>query len=183
MSRDEFFFPGTVNDQVVDSVITNATLLTGQAPSHAFGILDTVMAETLGMSMHNAVLRQQSDSMVNSAATTATCAKMLQSPYIPFPLPATPSPSPSPPPPPPGPWADSLVPPQSPPPPPADSPVVAFAQANASSALSLQRLRQRAAEAKSHADAAEGELTQAAEQLSREAAAFPPPPPEGGQNR
>jgi hypothetical protein len=69
---------GTTNNQIVDSVTTASLLVNGQAPSQSFGMLDTVMAETLGMAMHNAVMRQQASSTVNTAAVTATCARMLQ---------------------------------------------------------------------------------------------------------
>ncbi len=99
---------GTVNDRVTDSVSSVVTLLTGQSPSQAFGMLDAVMAETLGMAMHNAVGRQQGAGMVSSAAVTAACAKMLQSqpPQPPIILPDPPGPPhindlPGPPPPPP----------------------------------------------------------------------------------
>ena len=81
---------GTVNSRVVDSVSSVVTLLTGQSPSQAFGMLDAVMVETLGMAMHNAVMRQQGASMVGAAATTAACAKMLQSPFPILPPPPEP---------------------------------------------------------------------------------------------
>lgn len=80
---------GTVNDQVVDSVNSVNTLLAGQSPAHAFAMLDTVMVETLGMAMYNAVNRQQNAGMVNSAAVTAACARMLNA-YPPVPLPEPP---------------------------------------------------------------------------------------------
>lgn len=84
-----------VNDQIVDSVTGTATLLTGQAPSNAFGMLDTVMVETLGMAMYNAVNRQQNAGMTGNAAVTAACARMLQTP-IPIPMPPSPPPPPPP---------------------------------------------------------------------------------------
>uniref|UniRef100_UPI00195355CD RebB family R body protein n=1 Tax=Escherichia coli TaxID=562 RepID=UPI00195355CD len=55
---------GTVNSRVIDSVASVVTLLSGQSPSQAFGMLDAVMVETLGMAMHNAVGRQQGGGMV-----------------------------------------------------------------------------------------------------------------------
>ena len=106
---------GTVNSRITDSVASVVTLMTGQAPAQAFGILDTVMAETLSMAMHNAVMRQQASSMVGAAAVTAACAKMLQSP---LPLP--------PPPPPPAPWTPPGVQPLRP-----ESPEGEFARAEA----------------------------------------------------
>ena len=74
---------GTVNTQIVDSVSNVVTLATGQSASQAFGMLDAVMLETLGMAMHNAVHRQQSSGMINSAAVTAACAKILATPIGP----------------------------------------------------------------------------------------------------
>jgi hypothetical protein len=73
---------GTVNGQILDSIASTVTIGTGMAPSQAFGMLDTVMVETLGMAMYNAVSRQQGGSMVGSAAVTAACAKMLGAPLV-----------------------------------------------------------------------------------------------------
>jgi hypothetical protein len=81
----------SVNGQIVDSVADVVTLNSGLAPTQAFGMLDTVMTETLGMAMYNAVSRQQGSSMIGSAATTAVCAKMLSAP---FPHDVPPSPPP-----------------------------------------------------------------------------------------
>jgi len=68
---------GTVNSQTMDAVASVVTLATGQSPSQAAGMMDAVLLETLGMAMYNAVNRQQSASMVGSAAVTAACARML----------------------------------------------------------------------------------------------------------
>jgi hypothetical protein len=81
---------GTTNSRIVDSVSSVVTLVTGESPAQSFGMLDAVMAETLGMAMHNAVMRQQAASMVSSAAVTAACAKMLQTPYAILPPPDPP---------------------------------------------------------------------------------------------
>ena len=81
---------GTMNTQVIDATSDIVTLLTGQSPAQSFAMLDAVMVETLGMAMHNAVHRQQNAGMVNSAAVTAACAKMLSVPF-----PTTPPPPPS----------------------------------------------------------------------------------------
>lgn len=68
----------SLNDQVVDAVAeTNATVL-GQAPSGSQGLLDAVMAETVGMLMHNAVTAQHNSQMVSGAATAAACARILR---------------------------------------------------------------------------------------------------------
>jgi hypothetical protein len=82
----------TVNSQVTDSVSQVVSLLTGQSPAQSFGMLDAVLLETLGMAMHNAVIRQQNASMTSNAAVTAACAKMLQAriPLPPPPAPPTP---------------------------------------------------------------------------------------------
>lgn len=68
----------TVNSQITDSVSTTISSVLGNAPAEGFALLDTVMAETVGMMMHNAVNAQQNSQMVSNAAVTATCAKMLQ---------------------------------------------------------------------------------------------------------
>lgn len=52
-------------------------LIRGAANSQSFAMLNSVMAETIGMSMHNAVSTQHNAQMLNSAATTSTCAKIL----------------------------------------------------------------------------------------------------------
>ena len=143
---------GTMNTRIIDSVTTNATLLTGQAPSQAFGILDTVMAETLGMSMHNAVMRQQADGMVSAAATTATCAKMLQTqaPYI-----------------------ITLSPPNPPP-----APMAAITQAVTEGEAALAALKAQAAAAQAQAALIEAQVAQAEAELVELAnAAAPPSPP------
>lgn len=89
---------GTVNSQIVDSVSNVVTLTGGQAPAQAFAMLDTVMIETLGMAMYNAVSRQQGASMIGSAAVTAACAKMLGTPFgVAAPPPVPPIPDPLPP--------------------------------------------------------------------------------------
>lgn len=68
----------TLNSQMVDSVAAMNFINNGSSPTSSQAMLNAVMAEALGMAMHNAVMRQQSSSMVSSAATTAACAKMLQ---------------------------------------------------------------------------------------------------------
>jgi hypothetical protein len=90
---------GTMNSQIVDSVANVVTLASATAPAQAFAMLDAVFAEALGMSMHNAVYRQQSASMIGSAAVTAACARMLGGPLGPIPTPPPP-PEPLPPAPP-----------------------------------------------------------------------------------
>jgi len=52
-------------------------LLRGPADSQPMAMLNNVMAETLGMSMHNAVNNQHNAQLVNTAATTSTCARIL----------------------------------------------------------------------------------------------------------
>ena len=71
---------GTVNSQVLDSVAQEATAVVGQAPAGTTGMLDAVMAETIGMAMYNAVTTQHNAQMVASAAIAATCARMLRIP-------------------------------------------------------------------------------------------------------
>jgi hypothetical protein len=94
----------TVNSQITDSVATTTTLLVGQSAATAMGILDLMMAETLGMAMQNAVARQQNNQITSTAAISATCARLLQTapprppsvvplqPIVPPPLGGLPSP-------------------------------------------------------------------------------------------
>lgn len=76
----------TVNSQIVDATTSIVTLAAGQSPSQAFAMLDTVLLETLGIAMYNAVNRQQGAGMLSAAAVTSTCAKMLS---VPFPVATT----------------------------------------------------------------------------------------------
>lgn len=147
---------GTVNSRIVDSVASVVTLNTGEAPSQAFGMLDAVMVESLGMAMHNAVMRQQGSSMVGTAAVTAACAKMLQRQtyYMP----------PDPPEPPP--QVDPLPGP-TPPPTPVD---MAYSDGEAA----INELRAQAASSESYAAKAREDLVL----LAADAVApLPPPPP------
>jgi hypothetical protein len=166
---------GTVNARIVDSVATNVTLMTGQSPSQAFGMLDTVMAETLGMAMHNAVLRQQAASMIGSAAVTATCARMLQAPSpAPFPRPPIPPP----------PVIDELKPPPPTPPDGPELPEVIIAMAGAEADAAVEVLQQEAKAADEEAQAAAEEarsanhwLAKIAQKLTPQTPPNPPPPP------
>lgn len=149
-----------VNGQVIDAVTGMVTLMSGQSPSQSFGILDTVMADTLGMAMYNAVNRQQNSSLVGNAAITAACAKMLA---VPFPI------IPPPPPPPAGtPPAVNPLPGPIQPLPPSAAEAAAAAQGNAAIAA-LQQIAQS-----SGSDAATA--TQALAALARQAAAPVPTP-------
>ncbi|QCI68001.1 RebB family R body protein [Phreatobacter stygius] len=152
---------GTVNSRVVDSVASVVTLLSGQSPSQAFGMLDAVMVETLGMAMHNAVGRQQGGGMVSSAAVTAACAKMLQTP---FPI----APAPTPPVPPDPPVVNPL--PGPPPVLPPTSAVIAAAFAEGEAAISI--LQAQAQGAGADATQAQADLAQ----LAKDAAPSTPPP-------
>lgn len=86
-----------VNDQTVDAVSQVSTMLIGNSAPQAMGLLDVTGAESMGMSMHNAVSSQHNSQISSAAAVTAACAKMLQinndGPAQP-PAPATPPPPP-----------------------------------------------------------------------------------------
>jgi hypothetical protein len=86
------------NDFIYASVADLQKLLAGNAGAQSFAILNNVMAETIGMSMHNAVTAQQNAQMLNSATTTSTCARILASMGVqPPPPPAPTPPAPTPP--------------------------------------------------------------------------------------
>ncbi|AWB67499.1 hypothetical protein C2869_14090 [Saccharobesus litoralis] len=42
------------------------------------GLVETTFAETLGLSMHNAIVNQQSSQMTTAASVTNACARLLQ---------------------------------------------------------------------------------------------------------
>lgn len=52
-------------------------LLTGSVDSQSMAMLNNVMTETIGMSMHNAVSNQHNAQLVNTAAATSACARIL----------------------------------------------------------------------------------------------------------
>jgi hypothetical protein len=83
---------GTVNSQITDSVTQVDTTILGNAPAQSTGMLDAVMAESIGMAMYNAVTTQHNSQMVASAAVAAACARMLKSPGALPPLPKTAAP-------------------------------------------------------------------------------------------
>ncbi len=72
----------TTNSQITDSVTQSTTSVIGHAPASTQGLLDAVMAETVGMSMHNAVTAQQNSQMMSNAAVAATCARLIKAPVI-----------------------------------------------------------------------------------------------------
>lgn len=83
----------TTNSQITDAVTQVNTSNVGQAAAATQALLDAVMAEAVGMGMHNAVTTQQNSQMVGSAAVTATCARILQAQgliYVPPPGPPQP---------------------------------------------------------------------------------------------
>lgn len=154
----------SVNSQIVDAVSSIVTLTTGQAPAQALGMLDAVMLETLGMAMHNAVNRQQGAGMINAAAITAACAKMISAP---FPVPPPPPPAPPGPPP----TVAPLPGPPAVPPPPAALIAAAAAEAEAEAKVAVDVLKTQAQGAS--ADAA----TATADLMEVHALSVPPPLP------
>lgn len=158
---------GTVNSQIVDSVADVVTLTGGHAPAHAFGMLDAVMVETMGMAMYNAVSRQQGSSMIGSAAVTAVCAKMLNAPFAlpPRPAPVVPAPKP--------PHVNPL-------PPVAEQPWVAIRTAHAEAELAIRTLRTAARLSGDEAETAKIFLHEIAEDASKDIPPPPDSPPSGG---
>jgi hypothetical protein len=78
---------GNVNSQITDSVTQVMTHVVGHAPSETKGMLDTLMAETIGMAMYNAVTNQHNAQMASNASVIAACARMLKSPTAMPPIP------------------------------------------------------------------------------------------------
>ncbi len=52
-------------------------LINGSSQSNSTAILHAVMADTIGMSMHNAVNAQHNSQLLSAASTTAACARIL----------------------------------------------------------------------------------------------------------
>ncbi len=76
----------SVNDQIVDAVRETNAVNIGTAEAGSKALLDIVMAQTVGMSMHNAVTAQHNDRMVAEAAVAATCARLLAAHRLPQPV-------------------------------------------------------------------------------------------------
>ncbi|MBU1002271.1 MAG: RebB family R body protein [Proteobacteria bacterium] len=66
-----------VNTQITDSVIETLESTVGSGPSHSMAVLESVMAETLGMQMHNAVTTQHNAKLVSQASLAQSCARIL----------------------------------------------------------------------------------------------------------
>ena len=78
------------NSQIVDSVCETELEVLGHSPKLAMAYLDTLMAETTGLMMNQAVVSQQNAQTAGNASLTATCAKILRVPTNrPLPQPAT----------------------------------------------------------------------------------------------
>ncbi|HYI72152.1 MAG TPA: RebB family R body protein [Skermanella sp.] len=59
-----------VNGQITDAVTQANVKVLGDAPAQALGTLYQVMAQSMGLSMQNAVAKQQNMSTINTAVTT-----------------------------------------------------------------------------------------------------------------
>ncbi|EWY38408.1 RebB like protein [Skermanella stibiiresistens SB22] len=62
--------PTLVNGQITDSVTQANVKVLGDAPAQALGTLYQVMAQSMGLSMQNAVANQQNMSTIDTAVTT-----------------------------------------------------------------------------------------------------------------
>jgi len=71
---------GYVNDQITDSITQSIGAVVGSSPSETKSMLDTLMAETVGMAMYNAVTNQHNVQLVSNASVIAACARMLKAP-------------------------------------------------------------------------------------------------------
>lgn len=70
-----------VNAQITDSISQTIAAVVGNSPAETKSMLDTLMAETIGMAMYNAVTNQHNAQMVSNASMTASCARMLKTPF------------------------------------------------------------------------------------------------------
>ncbi|WP_367990652.1 RebB family R body protein [Vibrio sp. NTOU-M3] len=60
-----------------NNAIEQFNTLQGFSPQ-ATGLLETTLADTLGLSMHNAITNQQQSQMTTAASVTNACARLLQ---------------------------------------------------------------------------------------------------------
>ncbi len=67
----------SVNSQITDAITQSGAIAVGNAAAQSQAILNATMAETLGMTMHNAVTAQQNSQMISAASATSTCARLL----------------------------------------------------------------------------------------------------------
>ena len=63
-------FPTTVNDQITDAVTQANVKVLADAPAQALGTVYQVMAQTVGLSMQNAVANQQNMNTIDTSVTT-----------------------------------------------------------------------------------------------------------------
>jgi len=66
-----------VNTQITDAVVESLAATLGSGPAHSTAVLEAVMAETLGMHMHNAVTTQHNSKLLSQASTAQSCARIL----------------------------------------------------------------------------------------------------------
>lgn len=69
-----------INTQIIDAVGETGLDVAGHAPQLSHAYLDTLMAETTGLMMNQAVMSQQSAQTAGNASLTAACAKILRVP-------------------------------------------------------------------------------------------------------
>ena len=65
------------NSQITDTMTQLNSAILGGSSAQSMALVNAVMADTLGMTMHNAVSVQHNSQMIGSASTTSACAKML----------------------------------------------------------------------------------------------------------
>ncbi|ACI99389.1 MULTISPECIES: RebB family R body protein [Rhodospirillales] len=63
-------YPTLVNGQITDAVSQANVTILAAAPAQAMATLYQVMAQSIGLSMQNAVARQRSMAMIDTAVTT-----------------------------------------------------------------------------------------------------------------
>ena len=67
----------SVNSQITDAITQLNSMLVGKSAPQSMAIMSAVMADTMGMALHNAVSTQHHAQMIGGASTTSTCARML----------------------------------------------------------------------------------------------------------
>ncbi len=82
----------SVNSQITDALTQMNSVLVGNSSPQSLAIMNAVMADTMGMAMHNAVSAQHNAQMIGGASATSACARMLGT-MSPPPAPDKPTPS------------------------------------------------------------------------------------------
>ena len=66
-----------MNSQVTDAITQANALAVGEGPAASMAMVNAVMAETLGMMMHNAITAQNGMQTIAKSATAVVCSLII----------------------------------------------------------------------------------------------------------